>query len=97
MFYNSCNFEIKSNLYNNAWKQFYLESETNYRNIIYEDLDLFTLIRKQILLREKYLLVFSINYLINNKEVLEQLFNRKFNKDFKSVDFSLQIEKLLLS
>jgi len=58
---------------------------------------LFTLIRKQILLREKYLLVFAINYLINNKEVLEQLFNKKFNKDFKSVDFSLQIEKLLLS
>ena len=92
-----CKFPIKSDLYNNAWKQFYLESETNYRNIIYEDLDLFTLIREQILLREKYLLVFAINYLINNKEVLEQLFNRKFNKDFKSVDFSLQIEKLLLS
>ena len=36
-----------------------------------------------------------INYLINNKEVLEQLFNEKPNKDFKSVDFSQQIEKLL--
>ena len=88
-----CKFPIKSNLYNDAWNQFNLES--NHKNIIYEDLDLFTLIRNQILSREKYLLVIVINYLINNKEVLEQLFNEKPNKDFKSVDFSLQIEKLL--
>ena len=88
-----CKFSIKSNLYNDAWNQFNLES--NHKNIIYEDLDLFTLIRNQILSREKYLLVIVINYLINNKEVLELLFNEKPNKDFKSVDFSLQIEKLL--
>ena len=88
-----CKYSIKTNLFNDAWNQFNLES--NHKNIIYEDLDLFTLIRNQILSREKYLLVIVINYLINNKEVLELLFNEKPNKDFKSVDFSLQIEKLL--
>ena len=32
-----CKFPIKTNLYNDAWNQFNLES--NYKNIIYEDLD----------------------------------------------------------
>jgi len=90
-----CKFSIKSDLHNDAWNQFNLESNDNYKNIIYKNLDLFTLIRKQILSREKYLLVIVVNYLINNKAVLDQLFNGKPNKDFKSVDFSLQIEKLL--
>ena len=68
---------------------------SKFKSKFYKNLDLFTLIRKQILSREKYLLVIVVNYLINNKAVLDQLFNGKPNKDFKSVDFSLQIEKLL--
>ena len=90
-----CKFSIKSNMHNDAWQQFYLESKKNFKNIIYEDLDLFTLIRNQILLREKYLLIIAINYLINNEEILEKLFNQKVSTNFKSLDFSLQIEKLL--
>ena len=82
-------------MHNDAWQQFYLESKKNFKNIIYEDLDLFTLIRNQILLREKYLLIIAINYLINNEEILEKLFNQKVSTNFKSLDFSLQIEKLL--
>ena len=90
-----CKFPIKSYMYNDAWQQFYLESKKNFENIIYEDLDLFTLIRNQILLREKYLLIIAINYLINNEEILEKLFTQKVSTNFKSLDFSLQIEKLL--
>ena len=90
-----CKFPIKSYMYNDAWQQFYLESKKNFKNIIYEDLDLFTLIRNQILLREKYLLIIAINYLINNEEILEKLFNQKVSTDFKSLDFSSEIEKLL--
>ena len=90
-----CKFPIKSYMYNDAWQQFYLESKKNFKNIIYEDLDLFTLIRNQILLREKYLLIIAINYLINNEEILEKLFTQKVSTNFKSLDFSLQIEKLL--
>ena len=36
-----CKFPIKSNMHNDAWQQFYLESKKNFKNIIYEDLDLF--------------------------------------------------------
>ena len=82
-------------MHNDAWQQFYLESKKNFKNIIYEDLDLFTLIRNQILLREKYLLIIAINYLINNEEILEKLFTQKVSTDFKSLDFSSEIEKLL--
>ena len=90
-----CKFPIKSIMHNDAWQQFYLESKKNFKNIIYEDLDLFTLIRNQILLREKYLLIIAINYLINNEEILEKLFTQKVSTDFKSLDFSSEIEKLL--
>tara|TARA_B100000029_G_scaffold189996_2_gene187871 strand:+ start:47672 stop:48463 length:792 start_codon:yes stop_codon:yes gene_type:complete len=90
-----CKFPIKSNIHTNAWNQFYLHSKNNYKIFRYDDLDLFTLIRNQILIREKHLLIITIKYLINNKKVLDQLFNQKFSKDFKSLDFSLQIEKLL--
>ena len=82
-------------MHNDAWQQFYLESKKNFKNIIYEDLDLFTLIRNQILLREKYLLIIAINYLINNEEILEKLFTQKVSTNFKSLDFSSEIEKLL--
>ena len=56
-----CKFPIKSNIHTNAWNQFYLHSKNNYKIFRYDDLDLFTLIRNQIFLREKYLLIIAIN------------------------------------
>jgi len=41
------------------------------------------------------LLIIAINYLINNEEILEKLFTQKVSTDFKSLDFSSEIEKLL--
>ena len=88
-----CNFSY-GNSYE-EWKEYY-ELSKNSKKINYQNLKLFSLIRNQILDREKILLLSVIEEFLKNKHKLDDVFDEPNESGlFKSINYSSRIDAML--
>ena len=88
-----CNFSYGNS--KQEWKEYY-ELSKNSKKINYKNLKLFSLIRNQILDREKILLLCVIEEFLKNKHKLEDVFDDSNKLGlFKSINYSSKIDALL--
>ena len=88
-----CNFSYGNS--NEEWKEYY-ELSKNSKKINYQNLKLFSLIRNQILDREKILLLSVIEEFLKNKQKLEDVFHEPDKlRLFKSINYSSRIDAML--
>lgn len=88
-----CNFSYGNS--NEEWKEYY-ELSKNSKKINYQNLKLFSIIRNQILDREKILLLFVIEEFLKNKHKLDDVFDEPNESGlFKSINYSSRIDAIL--
>ncbi len=88
-----CNFSYGNS--NEEWKEYY-ELSKNSKKINYQNLKLFSIIRNQILDREKILLLFVIEEFLKNKHKLDDVFDEPNESGlFKSINYSSRIDAML--
>ena len=88
-----CNFYYGNS--NEEWKEYY-ELSKNSKKINYQNLKLFSIIRNQILDREKILLLFVIEEFLKNKHKLDDVFDEPNESGlFKSINYSSRIDAML--
>ena len=88
-----CNFSYAN--FNEEWEEYY-ELTKNSKKINYQNLKLFSLIRNQILDREKILLLCVIEEFLKNKQKLEDMFHEPDKlRLFKSINYSSRIDAML--
>ncbi len=88
-----CNFSYGN--FNEEWKEYY-ELSKNSKKINYDNLKLFSIIRNQILDREKILLLFVIEEFLKNKHKLDDAFDEPNKLGlFKSINYSSRIDAML--
>ena len=88
-----CNFSYGNS--NEEWKEYY-ELSKNSKKINYQNLKLFSIIRNQILDREKILLLFVIEEFLKNKLKLDDVFDEPNESGlFKSINYSSRIDAML--
>ena len=88
-----CNFSYGN--FNEEWEEYY-ELSNNSKKINYQNLKLFSLIRNQILDREKILLLCVIEEFLKNKHKLEDAFDDSKQLGlFKSINYSSKIDAML--
>jgi phosphoribosylglycinamide formyltransferase-1 len=88
-----CNFSYAN--FNEEWEEYY-ELTKNSKKINYQNLKLFSLIRNQILDREKILLLCVIEEFLKNKQKLEDVFHEPDKlRLFKSINYSSRIDAML--
>ena len=88
-----CNFSYGNS--NEEWKEYY-ELSKNSKKINYQNLKLFSIIRTQILDREKILLLFVIEEFLKNKHKLDDVFDEPNESGlFKSINYSSRIDAML--
>ena len=88
-----CNFSYAN--FNEEWEEYY-ELTKNSKKINYQNLKLFSLIRNQILDREKILLLCVIEEFLKNKQKLEDVFHEPDKlRLLKSINYSSRIDAML--
>ena len=88
-----CNFSYGNS--NEEWKEYY-ELSKNSKKINYQNLKLFSIIRNQILDREKILILFVIEEFLKNKHKLDDVFDEPNESGlFKSINYSSRIDAML--